>query len=112
VSSKTVISPALQIAQWSRRFLFAATALFVVGVLLGTLIGTEGFLFGAVIWFPIWFWCLALALVSLWQSSNSDAGRMARQMAFETLGALALMLIAEILVALFTNMLSVRVGLS
>jgi hypothetical protein len=107
-----VISPALQIAQWSRRFLFAATALFVLGMILGTLIGTEGFLFGAVVWLPIWFWCLALALVALWRASNSAAGRMARQMAVETLGALALMLVAEILVAVFTNMLSVRIGRS
>jgi hypothetical protein len=112
LSNKIVISPAVQVAIWSRRFLFAATALFVLGMILGTLIGTEGFLFGAVVWLPIWFWCLALALLALWQSSNSPAGRMARQMAVETLGALALMLIAEILVALFTNMLSVRVGLS
>jgi len=112
LSSEAMISSALQIAQWSRRFLFAATALFVLDMILGTLIGTEGFLFGAVVWLPIWFWCMALALVALWQSSNSAGGRMARQMAVETLGALALMLIAEVLVALFTNMLSVRVGLS
>ena len=107
-----MISQALQTARWSRRFLFAATALFVIGVILGTLIGTDGFLFGAAIWFPIWLWCLALALVTLWRSSNSALGRAARRMALETLAALAVMLVAQVVIALFTNMLSVQVGLS
>jgi hypothetical protein len=106
-----VISSAMQAAQWSRRFLFAATAIFVAGVLLGSLIGTEAFLLGAVVWLPIWLWCMALAFVALWQSSNSVSGRRTRRMALETLAALAVMFVAEVVIALLTNMLSVKVGL-
>jgi hypothetical protein len=112
LSSKTVISPAMQAAQWSRRFLFAATAIFVAGVLLGSLIGSEAFLFGAVMWLPIWLWCVALSFVALRQSSNSESGRRTRRMALETLAALAVMFVAEVAIALLTNMLSIEVGFS
>jgi hypothetical protein len=101
----------MQAAQWSRRFLFAATAIFVVGVLLGSVIGTEAFLLGAVVWLPIWLWCVALSFVALWQSSNSVSGLRTRRMAVETLAALAVMFVAEVAIALLTNMLSVKVGL-
>lgn len=106
------LSPAFQAAQWSRRLLYAATAMFVVGVVLGSFIGTEGFLIGAVLWFPLWLCSFILAFLALWRASNSETGRMARRLATETMVALAIMLVAQIIIALLTNMVNIRVGVS
>ncbi|MEO8287858.1 MAG: hypothetical protein ABI670_15625 [Chloroflexota bacterium] len=107
-----MISPALSAAEFSRRLLMVATGIFVVSVMLGSIIGTEAFLVGGLILLPVWVSCLVTALIALYQSSNSDLGRRTRKMALETLVALGLILAAEIVIGLLTNMLNVRVGVS
>src|SRR5262245_55018943 len=107
-----MISPAVQAAQWSRRLLVVALVLFVLGVLLGSVIGAEGFLFGAVIWLPVWLCSMIIALIALRQSSYSEAGWRIRRSVLETILSLLVMLLTGIAIAFLTDVLDLRVGLS
>lgn len=109
ILGSAMISPAQQTAQWSRRLLLVTTAIFVVGVILGSLLGTDGFLVASVFWLPVWVCCLVVAFVALWRSSDSALGRRARTTALGTIVALAFMMLVGIVVVVLTNMLSVTV---